>query len=91
MYILKMMTQMYLNGLGKVASKNSEVRAGRLCFKNTRIPIDYVLMHFSKGWSLDEISELFPDVKKDDIIYVQNYASSNINDKARNPRPSSGR
>ncbi len=67
------------NNLDNIISINPYVRDGKPCFKNTRIPVDYVLEHFTKGWNIDEISEFFPELKKKDINKVLRYLSKNIN------------
>lgn len=67
-----------LNGLSQIVSINPKVRDGRPCFVNTRIPVDFVLKHFAKGWNIEEISKLFPEVKKEYIIKAQEYTCSSI-------------
>ena len=61
-------SNMKLNGLSNIITINPDVRNGRACFKNTRIPVDYVLKHLERGWNIDEVSALFPELKKSDII-----------------------
>lgn len=68
-----------LNGLSSIISINPQVRSGRPCFINIRIPVDFVLKHFTKGWDIDEVSKLFPELKREDIVKVQDYTSSSIN------------
>ena len=71
------------NDLNSIVSISPHVRDGKPCFKNSRIPVEYVLEHFAKGWNIDEISELFPEIKKSNVSKVLHYLSgamSNSND-----------
>lgn len=61
------MKKIYLNGLSKIVTMKSTVRGGKPCFKNTRIPVDYVIKHLEKGWDLSEVKDLFPELNEGDI------------------------
>ena len=44
-----------------------EIRNGIPCFKNTRIPVNLVLDFISKGWSINSLDRLFPELDKEDV------------------------
>lgn len=70
------MKKIYLNGLSNIVSINPQVRGGKACFINTRIPVDFVLGHFAKGWNIKEVSKLFPEIKIEDIAKVQEHTAA---------------
>lgn len=53
--------------LDTVFFSDPTIRDGRLCFKNTRIPVEHVLEHIHLGWNGEEIKALFPDIKPSHI------------------------
>lgn len=61
------------HSLDSIVSINPQVRGGAPCFKNTRIPVSYVIKHFELGWNIDEIVNLFPELSKTKISKVLSY------------------
>ncbi len=59
--------------LNKLITVDPNIRDGTPCFKNTRIPVSYVLKHFKLGWNIDEIVKLFPELSKSKISQVLSY------------------
>ncbi len=54
----------------KTITTNQNVRSGKPCFANTDIPVDYVLKHIEKGWTIKDLKVLFPTVKSNWIKYA---------------------
>jgi len=55
----------------KIITINKNIRGGKPCFANTRIPVDYVLKHLKSGWTMKDLKVLFPEVKSSWIKYAQ--------------------
>lgn len=75
--------------LKEIITISPQVKDGKPCFKDTRIPVYYVLNHLRLGWSIDEVYGLFPEIKRDYINKAVKYlfgifkTSSNEKDNTR--------
>jgi uncharacterized protein (DUF433 family) len=48
--------------ISTVVWRKEGVKGGKPLLKGTRVPVDTILRHLSLGWSVTELSELFPAV-----------------------------
>ena len=49
--------------------------SGKPCIVGTRITVGMIIMQISEGCTIDEILENYPDLCKDDILEIIQYAS----------------
>lgn len=68
------------NLLNRIESKHS-VMLGKPVIKGTRITVELILRKISSGYSFDEIIEMYPHLKKEDILAAVEYAASVIADE----------
>jgi uncharacterized protein (DUF433 family) len=61
----------------KIIEVNTKTRGGQPVFANTRLPIDYVLSHLTKGWTLKDLKVLFPEVRTSWIKYALKFNPTN--------------
>jgi uncharacterized protein (DUF433 family) len=54
---------------------------GKPVIKGTRITVELILRKISSGYSFDEIIEMYPHLKKEDILAAVEYAASVIADE----------
>ena len=48
--------------------------SGAPCFKGTRVPVDSLFKNLESGLSLDEYLDCFPDVTREQVVAVLEYA-----------------
>ena len=48
--------------------------SGAPCFEGTRVPVDSLFTNLEGGLSLDEYLDCFPDVTREQVIAVLDYA-----------------
>jgi len=48
--------------------------SGAPCFKGTRVPVDSLFTNLESGLSLDEYLDCFPDVTREQVVAVLEYA-----------------
>ena len=58
------------HGLENVLSINPNVMHGDLCFKGTRVPLTVLLDNLIEGMSIDEFSEEYPSVSREQAMAV---------------------
>ena len=79
------MTKKLLKKFKNFIESKPNVRGGQYVFKGTRIPVFYVTERFEKGWSIDDMKNLFPEIDKNvldemsDIIFEHN----NVNESEK--------
>ncbi|WP_324735061.1 DUF433 domain-containing protein [Thermococcus sp. SY098] len=54
---------------------NPKKMGGKAVIKGTRIPVYFILELLANGWSIEEILENYPQLKKEDIYEAIRYAS----------------
>lgn len=52
---------------------------GKLCIKNTRIPVETILEKLGNGYSIDDLLSAYPKITQKDILACMSYASVSIN------------
>ena len=55
--------------------------SGEPCIRNLRIPVTSILSMLAQELSIDKILEYYPDLEKEDIIEVLQFAADAINEK----------
>lgn len=60
-------------------SSNPKIMFGKLVIKGTRIPIDLILEKMAGGESMEDLLLDFPNITKDDIFAILQFAAENIN------------
>jgi uncharacterized protein (DUF433 family) len=66
------MTKKILKTIEEFVDINPEIRGGEPVFKGTRIPVGYVVEHFEKGWTTNDVIDLFPELNSELIIKISN-------------------
>ncbi|MDI6803405.1 MAG: DUF433 domain-containing protein [Bacteroidota bacterium] len=54
------------------------VMLGKPIIKNTRITVEVILRKLSSGYTMDEITSMYQNITKDDILATIDYAASVI-------------
>ena len=49
---------------------NPEIMHGTVCFVGTRVPLQSFFHHLKAGYSVDGFIEMFPSVKKEQVLGV---------------------
>lgn len=62
----------------KLVYTNPNIRGGKLCFVGTRIMVSTVLEYLSKGWSVDDLKSIMPDLNLNLIYGVLRIISKEI-------------
>lgn len=53
------------NRISSIIYRDPNIHKGEWLFKGTRIPVRYILKHFSMGgWTVNDLSNEYPDLKK---------------------------
>jgi len=60
---------------------NPDQMSGEPCIRNLRIPVTSILSMLAQELSIDKILEYYPDLEKEDIIEVLQFAADAINEK----------
>lgn len=55
-----------------------DVMLGKPIIKNTRITVEVILRKLSSGYTMDEITSMYQNITKDDILATIDYAASVI-------------
>ena len=55
---------------------------GRLCFRNTRVPVDALFANLEAGMSLDEFLKEFEGVTREQVIAVLEHARRSVTEAA---------
>ncbi len=66
------MTKKLLHKIEDFTESNPQIRGGQLVFKGTRILVVQVVEHIQKGWSTEEVGELFPQLDQGVIDMIAN-------------------
>lgn len=66
------MTKKILKAIKPYVAYNPKIRGGKAVYRGTRIPIEYIIEHFYKGWGREDIKKLFPEITIDFIDKVTN-------------------
>ncbi len=65
-----------------IVYRDEDVLNGTLCFIGTRVPVSLILDYMGSGWSLSEIEQAYPMVKRAYIVkLIDSYSkelSSNV-------------
>ena len=64
-----------------------ETLAGKPIIKGTRIPVELILELLANGWTIDELLENYPQLKKEDIIAALKYAAQVLKEERVYPLP----
>lgn len=64
-----------------------EVLAGKPIIKGTRIAVEFILELLAEGWTQKKILENYPQVKKEDITAVLQYATEVLKKEKIYPLP----
>lgn len=64
-----------------------EVLAGKPIIKGTRIAVEFILELLAEGWTQKKILENYPQVKKEDITAVLQYATEVLKKEKVYPLP----
>ncbi len=59
------------------------VRFGKPCIKGTRIAVEDVLNLLRAGWTINEISQEYPEITKKDILAALDFAAKLSREPAR--------
>jgi len=60
---------------------NPEILVGKPIIKGTRISVDFILNLFAQGWDEEKILKNYPQLKKEDLRAVFDYAYQVIKDE----------
>jgi uncharacterized protein (DUF433 family) len=55
-----------------------EIMGGRPCFAGTRVPVRTLFDHLAGGYSLDQMLEQFPSVRREDALAVLELAAERL-------------
>ncbi len=64
-----------MDSLENLISINPDIRFGKPCIINTRIAVVDILQGLASGMTYEEISEDFPNITKEHILAVLNFAA----------------
>ncbi len=67
--------------LNERISINSEICHGKPCIKSTRIPVHLILELLESGETIENILEMYPHIKREDIFACIQYARRNRDSK----------
>jgi len=59
----------------KFISVDSEVHHGEPCIKGTRVPVSMIVGSIADGMSFDEITDAYPQLKKESVQAALAYAA----------------
>jgi uncharacterized protein (DUF433 family) len=62
-----------------------EVLAGNLVIKDTRMAVEFIVELLANGWTIEEVLENYPQLKREDVIAALKYAAE-VSKKARPSR-----
>ena len=60
---------------------NPNQMSGEPCIRNLRIPIATIITMIAQGITPDKILEYYPDLEKDDITEVLNFAAETVRER----------
>ncbi len=55
---------------------DSEVCHGQACIKGTRIPVHQIVKMLAHGYTLEELLDAYPSIKREDIYACLDYAAT---------------
>ena len=61
-----------------------EVLAGKPVIKGTRMAVEFIVELLANGWTIEEVLENYPQLKREDVIAALKYAAE-VSRKARPP------
>jgi uncharacterized protein (DUF433 family) len=52
-----------------------EVLVGNLVIKDTRMAVEFIVELLANGWTIEEVLENYPQLKREDVIAALKYAA----------------
>jgi uncharacterized protein (DUF433 family) len=65
--------------LDHYVKSNPEIMHGTVCFVGTRVPLQSFFQHLKVGYSIDGFVEMFPSVKKEQVVGLLELLSESTN------------
>jgi uncharacterized protein (DUF433 family) len=56
-------------------SRDPTIMAGKPCIKGTRVPVYLIVEKLGAGYSLDQLSEAYPQLTRDNVLAALAYAA----------------
>jgi uncharacterized protein (DUF433 family) len=64
-----------------------EVLAGKPVIKGTRMAVEFVVELLANGWTVEEVLENYPQLKREDVIAALKYAAEVLKEERVYPLP----
>jgi uncharacterized protein (DUF433 family) len=64
-----------------------EVLAGKPVIKGTRMAVEFVVELLANGWTIEEVLENYPQLKREDVIAALKYAAEVLKEERVYPLP----
>jgi uncharacterized protein (DUF433 family) len=64
-----------------------EVLAGKPVIKGTRMAVEFIVELLANGWTIEEVLENYPQLKREDVIAALKYAAEVLKEERVYPLP----
>jgi uncharacterized protein (DUF433 family) len=64
-----------------------EILAGKPVVKGTRIAVEHVVELLANGWTIEEVLENYPQLKREDVLAALKYAAEVLKEERVYPLP----
>jgi uncharacterized protein (DUF433 family) len=64
-----------------------EVLAGKPVIKGTRMAVEFIVELLANGWTVEEVLENYPQLKREDVIAALKYAAEVLKEERVYPLP----
>jgi uncharacterized protein (DUF433 family) len=64
-----------------------EILAGKPVVKGTRIAVEHIVELLANGWTIEEVLENYPQLKREDVLAALKYAAEVLKEERVYPLP----
>ena len=64
-----------------------EILAGKPVVKGTRIAVEHIVELLANGWTIEEVLENYPQLKREDVLATLKYAAEVLKEERVYPLP----
>ena len=64
-----------------------EILAGKPVVKGTRIAVEHIVELLANGWTIEEVLENYPQLKREDVLAALKYAAEALKEERVYPLP----